>query len=70
MLTERELAALRVLLVLPLTTRDVVRKVGGAATYDSEHARLRRLEDRWFVRRIEGRPCKWELTASGREALA
>lgn len=59
----------------PLSTSHVVavknsRSRGGWNTYDGEHSRLRKLEDRGFVRRISsGHITLWELTKLGRKAM-
>lgn len=74
-LTDGQLRILRALDDGPLTTRSLVeatwtRRGVNTATRDSVHSSMRRLENRELVRRVGGRPAKWELTGSGRRAIA
>lgn len=74
-LTDGQMRILKALDGGPLTTRSLVEatwtRLGvNTATRDSIHSAMRRLEDRELVRRIGGRPAKWELTGTGRKAIA
>jgi DNA-binding HxlR family transcriptional regulator len=66
-LTGMQRQALNALRDGPLKTGEIAVKIP-YETWDSVHGRMRRLEDREFVRRI-GYPMRWELTAAGREAI-
>lgn len=69
-LTSRERAVLQALRFEPAISGRLATLIYGE-TYDSVHARLRRLEDRALVRRsgtCDG-VTLWELTHTGREAL-